>query len=225
MFDRFRTRFKEDHGDRSDGRSAPIINPKLRDVTGFADFVAEFAGASFEGGVFRVHSSGSAAQATDLLRGAFPDLAERVVLFGYDWLGRQFALDFGRTREAEPQILLIEPGTGQALEIPTNFMEFCEVELITETNAALAVEFFDEWSMRTSRTHALAREQCVGYVVPLFLGGSDTVENLSITQLDVYWEVCGQMLRSTRALQMGVSIASVEFTTPPMESPLAREVP
>ncbi|WP_102193370.1 T6SS immunity protein Tdi1 domain-containing protein [Microbacterium aurantiacum] len=225
MFDLFRIKFSQDGGYARGRQSVSWIAPKLQFVTGYADYCAEFAGASFDGGLYRVHNAESASKAGDLLRGAFPDFAKRIVPFGYDWLGRQFAFDFGRMREAEPQILLLEPGTGQALEIPTTFMEFCEVELTTETNAALAVEFFDEWSMRTSRTHALTREQCVGYVVPLYLGGSDTVENLSITQLDVYWELCGQMLRSTRALQVGASIASVEFTTPPIESPLAREIP
>jgi hypothetical protein len=37
--------------------------------------------------------------------------------------------------------------------------------------------------------------ECIGYRVPLFLGGSDTVENLEKVDLDVYWHLHGQLIQ------------------------------
>jgi hypothetical protein len=40
---------------------------------------------------------------------------------------------------------MLEPGTGEVLEIPTTFMAFHEEELVDYQDAALAVEFFNQW--------------------------------------------------------------------------------
>jgi hypothetical protein len=62
-------------------------------------------------------SNGSAGRdGADLISEAFPDFRARAVPFAFDCLERQFAMDRGRVAD-EPQVLLLEPGTGQALEI------------------------------------------------------------------------------------------------------------
>jgi hypothetical protein len=49
----------------------------------------------------------------------------------------------------------------------------------------------------------------VGYGVPLFLGGQDVVDNLELTDLDVYWSVCGQLRCGAMSLPPGTSINQV----------------
>lgn len=39
-------------------------------------------------------------------------------------------------------------------------------------------------------------DECVGYKIPLFLGGDDHIGNLQSTDLDVYWTLTGR-LRTT----------------------------
>jgi len=43
----------------------------------------------------------------------------------------------------------------------------------------------------------------MGYRKPLFLGGSDEVENLEVSDLDVYWHIMGQIIRKTKGLPQG----------------------
>lgn len=182
---------------------------RFADVEGYAEFAAEFAGASFAGGLYRVHDSQTGPQALALVTEAFPEFAARVCPFGYDWLGRQFAVDAGRIDAGQPQVLVLEPGTGEALEVPLPFSIFHDEELIDYADAALAAQFFEAWSVRNGGALPLERDQCVGYRVPLFLGGSDTAVNLEVTDLDVYWSICGQLRLASLSLPPEATINQV----------------
>lgn len=163
------------------------------EVEGYAGFSSEFSGASFGGGLYRIHDDQSGPLALTLIAQAFPEFAARACPFGFDWLGRQFAVDLGRIVEGQPLVLLLEPGTGEALEIPVPFSVFHDEELIEYADAALARQFFEIWSAANSDSLPLRRDQCAGYRVPLFLGGSDTAENVELSDLEVYWSICGQL--------------------------------
>ena len=131
---------------------------------------------------------------------AFPEFADRACPFGYDWLGRQFAIDIGRQEAGQPLVLLLEPGTGEGLEIPSTFAAFHDEEIVDYRDAALASGFFDTWSRTQGAVVPLPRGNCVGYRVPLFLGGHDDVDNLELIDLEVYWTICGQLRRRTSQL-------------------------
>jgi hypothetical protein len=49
----------------------------------------------------------------------------------------------------------------------------------------------DQWL--AAHPAAIQFDECVGSKVPLFLGGVDGVENLDVTDLDVYWTLTGQL--------------------------------
>jgi len=44
------------------------------------------------------------------------------------------------------------------------------------------------------------------YKRPLFLGGSDTTDNLEISDLEVYWLLVGQLIREAKGLPSGTSV-------------------
>lgn len=173
-------------------------------------FLEAFGGLSFNGGVYRLHASQLRDQWTDLAREAFPDFAARIDCFASDWLGRQFSFDHDRIEQGQPLILLLEPGTGEALEIPVNFVDFHNSELVLESDAALAANGFSEWI--ANGNPAPHEHQCVGYKKPLFLGGDDGPDNLSIQNMDVYWTVFGQLLAKTRNLPEGTSVGNIRLS-------------
>lgn len=114
-----------------------------------------------------------------------------------DWLGRQFSLDITRGSPEDPQVLLFDVGAGEALEIPSPFSAFHDRELVANTDAALASEFFAEWLH--AHSEPIGFDRCVGYRVPLFLGGTDNIDNLELADLDVFWTLTGQLRISTIA--------------------------
>ena len=57
-----------------------------------------------------------------------------------------------------------------------------------------ASEFFEAWLR--GNPGPIRFDQCVGYQVPLFLGGADELRNLSVTDLDLYWTLTGELRTS-----------------------------
>lgn len=208
MFERFVNRFGASETART-GRS-PWREPRLEVASGYVDFARRFAGATFDQGLLRVHDADSGPAAADFIHDAFPEYGGRLRAFAFDWLGRQFVLDEERMRSGEPLVLLMEPGTGMALEIPTTFSELIDDELVESSDAALLDQFFEEWSERNPGVLPLAFDQCVGYEVPLFLGGTDDVDNLEVTNTEVYWSLAGQLRVATRNLPPGSSISGID---------------
>ncbi|HET7489885.1 MAG TPA: T6SS immunity protein Tdi1 domain-containing protein [Acidimicrobiales bacterium] len=174
-----------------------------------AKLYAELAGASFGGGLYRVHTPETGRRWTAVVEAAFPSMAGRIACFGSDWLGRQFALDRERRRGKYHLVLLLEPGTGDALEIPATVSSLHTDELVNQADAALALDFYADWREATGDEDFLDPDECVGYDVPPFLGGSDDLDNLTRIDMERYWSVAGQLLQGTAELPPGATIGDV----------------
>jgi len=190
MFEQFRKNFSRDRA-RSDDADATV--PLNVDVSGWNEFFSEFSGCSFNDGLYRIFGSKSMEKWNEIVSSSFSIPSDSLACFGYDWLGRVFALDFDRSEAGEPLILMFEPGTGDALEVPASFVEFHEVELKVHKTECLEPEYYDEWL--SSGNEPLPHDRCAGYKVPLFLGGEDAVGNLELSDMEVYWVVLGQVLQ------------------------------
>jgi hypothetical protein len=181
-----------------------------QDSPGLTAFLSAHENGSYEGGLYRIHAISEMPQWTNLVLEAFPDRRGRIFCFSSDWLGRHFAIDMSRRKNGRCQVLMLEPGTGQSLEIPVSFQEFHDVELVNFRNEALASEFYTAWVNAAGQAPTMS--QCVGYIKPLFLGGGDVVQNLEITDMEVYWSICGQLLAKVRNLPDGTPIGRVAIS-------------
>ncbi len=176
----------------------------------FTTCINELGGKSFNHGLYRVYRSDQINTATYLVEEAFPELKNRIVCFAFDWLGRHFAVDSSRQKNGQHLILFIEPGTGEVLQIPSNIIDFHNIELVNYTNDALALSFYNEWKRRNNEV--LQHDQCVGYKVPLFLGGDDTIDNLEVIDLEVYIEICGKIRNKIISLPDGTPIRKITIS-------------
>ena len=204
-------RFKAHYGPRmtSGATGNPWSAEPLLRVDGYATFMADFAGACFEGGLYRVHDAVTGPRGLAALREGFPEFAKRTVPFAYDWMGRQYALDFGRSADGEPLILLFEPGSGEVLEVPVSLVTFHEHELVDYDDEVLGLAEFRSWAAAHPEHVPLPADVCVGYNLPLFLGGAPNADNLDVSDLDVYWTLCAQLRQVSQDLPPGTSIGSV----------------
>jgi hypothetical protein len=181
---------------------------RLLAVAGYTELADRFAGCSFENGLYRLHDEETGPRGMTWIAESFPQFVSRARPFGFDWLGRQFAVDSGRLEGGQPLVLLFEPGTGEVLQIPFSFSQFHE-QLDELREPALAGSFFARWTQANPELIPLDIKQCAGYTVPLFLGGKDEVENLEVIDLEVYWSMSGQLHESTQGLRPGSSIRRV----------------
>lgn len=200
MFEAFQRDFTRDPWNREGGGvpSAVPIAP------GLAPFFDNLGGASFNDGLYRIIHPADLSRWQDRIHLAFPDFEGRIMCFGFDWLGRVFTLDNKRMEDGQAAVLMFEIGTGEVLEIPSNLESFHETELMNFGEAALAISFHEKW---LNAGGAVPRyDQCIGYKIPLFLGGKDEVENLETSDIDVYWHLIGQLVRKTKGLPEGTPV-------------------
>ena len=179
-------------------------------VLGFNELMSNYNGNSFGGGIYRLHNYNDMKKWNEIVSDAFSEFKERINCFGYDWLGRQFSIDKTRILDGQAQILMFEPGTGEALEIPCSFIEFHNYEIPNYHEACLASEFFYDWIKNSN--NKLDKKSCAGYKVLLFLGGEDILENLEISDMEVYWSICSQMKKHTKDLAVGTIIDDINFS-------------
>lgn len=202
MFETFRSAFKKD----GISPSGPVDRTSFPDKE-LSELVSAFGGSSFNRGIYRIGSAVSIGHWTALVSAAFPGFSDRIACFAHDWLGRVFALDSQRIEDGRPGVLMMEPGTGETLEIPCNLVSFHETELIQYREPALAENFYNQWL--TAGGAVPGASECVAYRKPLFLGGSDTVDNLEISDFDVYWTISGQLIQRARGLAPGTRIGKI----------------
>lgn len=155
-------------------------NIKVSSVNEFCDI---FNGKSFLNGMYRLFKIEEIEKWTAITEQAFPLYKGRFSVFGYDWLGRIFGLN-----KKSQTVLLFEPGTGEVLDIPSSFEDFHNIEIVDYHKDSLASDFFKEWFMINNQ-YELKHNECAGYKVPLFLNGEDTIANLEISDMEVYWEI------------------------------------
>lgn len=183
--------------------SADAAYPENTSATDFSDHGEEFTtflrhigGQSFNRGLYRTVGLDELDLWSDRVFEMFPSFAQRAVIFGYDWLGRAFGLLTSEVHESNGRVLLFEPGTAEVLEIPADLVDFHNDILLNLANAALASTAFESWIAAYGQP--LTREQCVGYQIPLFLGGVDGPENFEVSDIAVYWSLFAQIVDGLR---------------------------
>lgn len=197
------------------GQGEMWVDDRLLGVRGYRELLGEHAGATFENGLYRLHSASTAQLASELIADAFPDIAAHVRPFGYDWLGRQFVVDFGSVdRSGAPIVTMLAVGEGATFDMQADLVRFHDVELLEHPAEALALPLFEEWADQHQDALPLPHQDCVGYRLPLFVGGREELANLELSDLDVYWTLCGQLLQQVQHLPEGTPIRGFTITDP-----------
>lgn len=207
MFERFKSHLNECAPPLEALNNNPI---PVFGVEGEESYFREVAGRSFNDGLYVTHDRNDCLKWTNIVIEAFPEYENRIRCFARDWLGRQFALDRDRRLDRQMLVLMLEPGTGEALEIPSTLTSFHNEELVDHSNEVLASDFFQSWI--TAGNRPPNRTECVGYKTPLFLGGQDAVENLEIADLEVYWGLMPKLIRKARNLPLGTKINTIDVS-------------
>jgi hypothetical protein len=180
------------------GDTAALVGREIPDYTLFQRTAGR---PSFGGGVLRfVGSCGLEAaewNGLDGWRTSWPGQKDLVV-FAYDWLGRQYAFDARRSDGDEPLVTMLDPADGAILESRFTFRALLESLAGPLGESLLSKKLFAEWRAAGGATPG--PRQCVGFKHPLTLGGKPTVDNLEMGDMEVYlwtqWQIHQQLART-----------------------------
>lgn len=191
MFEYFDDKFKKDShscGEKNNAYPYPADMAKS-----LCHLFKNYSGDSFNGGLYRTVKPDDIKAWSERVCQAFPSYEKTMVCFGYDWLGRAFATE---NPEKGDHILLFELETGDVFQIEGDIISFHNDELVRYGDVTLAEGFFTEWQAATGLS--LKYNECVSYKIPPFLSGKDEIDNLYVEDIDVSWNILGQILNKIR---------------------------
>ena len=196
-------------------RTSPSL-PGSGAPSSVAGVVDALGGVTLADGLYRVFDADGVRAWTAAAGEAFPSCAGRVTVFAADWLGRLLAADADRRDPSGRElVLLLEPGTGEVLEVPCTVEQVHTQELLEAPDALVAADLYAQWRRASGDDAPLALSECVGYRIPLLLGGADEVENLERCDMAVYWSLAGQVAQQVAGLPDGTPITSVRGADDP----------
>lgn len=166
----------------------------------YDDFLNSFGGMQLRNGLFTVFRK----EDIDKWNGIVADFASRfkgnTSVFGYNWLGMIFI--YYTDPALDNMIHMLDVGDNAVYEIPCSFQEFIDEELWLNPDAVVQESFFEQW-LASPAAISFKYGECVGYKVPLFLNGEEEIDNLEVSDMDVYWTLMTQLIEQKQQLMNG----------------------
>jgi hypothetical protein len=153
---------------------------------------SQWEGVTFEHGLYRVHTAASAAAAKKMADEMFTGIDDYHFFFAVDWKGRQYAWCTD-----VKSVAIYEPAYGEAFDPEASIAEFHNHSLLEADREILCPAEFEQWRAASGVTD-LPFDKCVGLTQPLFLGGTEDLDNMEMSDIGVYWSFTAQ-------LRMGIS--------------------
>jgi len=150
------------------------------------DLVRQLGGRSFGKGLFKVFRQEDLKYWTDNMLEVFPGLRNKFSLFGFDWLGRCFAVDEDPQSSNNGNVIMLVVDDINVYEIPCSAEQMLNELFSQNPEALLEVTLYDEWLQKNP---PVVYEDCAGPQVPSFLNGSFELSNMARINMDVYWSV------------------------------------
>lgn len=176
------------------GLQAGEVDPTLRDrMQGVATadevrVLSALGGQSVAEGSYWVLTAQQAGLADAWAWGAFSELKQRKVrCFGRDWMGRLFAVDPSRG-----VVFMVDANRGMFSVSPASLAQFYIEDLVEYRDEVLEVELYRQWL--AAGGEQVNSQICIGYKVPAFMGGDQSLMSLEPIDIDVYWTLTGQAI-------------------------------
>lgn len=163
----------------------------MLNIESYKEFLDAFSGEQFGNGLFTFFREDDIDVWHKNVIGSFSMFGESLSLFGHDWQGNCFGII--QDEKKSDEVILFEVGTGEVLSMGCSFEDFINNEIRINSDACLASPFYEKWLKNGGSTSKYGR--CIGYKVPLFMGGEDNITNLEESDMDVYWSVLSQLAR------------------------------
>ena len=184
---------------------APVLEDGAADP--YDAFIDGLGGRSFGNGVFKSFGRSDLSKWYDIVDcPLFSRLKGRFKVFGYDWRGRVFAVN--QSDDDCGNVILLNPGDLKFLYIGCPLLEFLNSEIPAYADACLDSEIYADW---LASHPPVGPMECAGYRIPLFLGGEDSLENMEVSDMEVYWDMTDQLWEAVKDLPEGTKIGNISF--------------
>ncbi len=167
--------------------------------------IDQCGGVTFNQGLYRIHSFESSIKWALTIADYFNQYQHKIYPFGFDWMGRQFCL--GTSGDI---LYMFDPATGQNFELRQTLTLLHNEDFVNDTDDMLSVNLFKR-VLAFYKINSIDYDECLGYKIPLFLGGKDEIENYELQNMEVYWHIENQLYKKTKDLPEGTKIGNIKI--------------
>jgi hypothetical protein len=164
-----------------------------------------FGGATFNNGLYRLHSFESSARWALIVADYFNQYRHKIYPFGFDWMGRQFCLS-----TSNDIIFMFDPATGESFELRHTLAILHNEDFVNDADDMLSISLFNK-ALSFYKINSIGYNECLGYKVPLFLGGKDDIENYELQDIEVYWHIENQLYNKVKHMPEGTKIRNIKI--------------
>lgn len=151
----------------------------------------------YNDGIYTIISREVAGNLLPLVESVFPYSKGQIDIIAVDWMGRVFAVDASEKDASGLSMVscfdLAEPGS---FCTDSNFDEFHEQVAVDRQYALLNMNQYEDWIKGNAPPSDGV--SCVGYKVPLFLGGEDCLDNQELLDRSVYLHILAELYQSVQ---------------------------
>jgi hypothetical protein len=209
-YDPFKRAFEASGSSPSPAVARVLSATLLKAVPDFTNVIIGLAGKVLNGGLYRLFDDTLFEAAEAFIDEAYPAWKDHLGPFGCDWMGRIYAVDGSKRRDANGQLcaVLLDPATRDLLKVPASVGDFHNLVAVSDPNLAFESDLWTIWRQQSGRD--LEYGEVAGWKVPAFLGGQLDLANLEVQLIRVYWGIASQLIAQTFKLREGTPIRSVK---------------
>lgn len=149
----------------------------------FSNFKDMFSGMVFNNGLIKVLKKDDIDYWRTQISIVFPRFIGKFEPFAFDWLGRFFCVH--NNDSIFPEIFRFDIASNEVNTIDCSFTEFIDDHLLDYNDVILSSRFFNNWLTLNS---PLDYNHTVGFINPAFLDGDMLLDNLSVFDIQYYWD-------------------------------------
>jgi hypothetical protein len=172
--------------------------------------IAVLPTAVYNDGLYAIIARKEATALTQLVETVFPTAPGKLAAFAVDWMGRVFCADgYNLDSQGAPTISFFDLAEPTSFATDVDFETFHNVTAVDDMADVFNLEQFSRWTAENKPP--ADGKSCIGYKVPLFLGGEDDQENMERTDRLVYLEMLTALWETAKNLPEGTSIEGVDL--------------
>lgn len=164
----------------------------------YQDILDQLGGRSFGSGLLRIFRPEDIQEYTDYINEGFRGQEGTFRVFAYDWQGRIFA----QALDQEGYIYRYDMGKAVVERFPATLVSFFDQMCLRYPEEILDFSNFLNWIRQFG---PLDYENCASYILPPFLEGEVSLDNMETAFMTVHWGLFAQIREQTRDYAEGTA--------------------
>ncbi len=183
----------------------PILSDSVASIG-----IEELPLAIYLNGLYTIVTRDEASRLTKLAESIFPMASGKIAVYAVDWMGRLFATDTSTPDSiGAATVACFDFAEPSSFTTQANFEDFHNVVAIDMMAELFNMEQFTQWTSKNAPPND--ETSCIGYKVPLFLGGQDNQDNMERMDRSVYLHMLSELWSSATNLPSGSVVNQIDF--------------